>query len=242
MTYSPVTVCVLIYRSPAWLSFVLEGLAWARNRTPYRVMIVGNDAEPQVMETGRVDVDFRNIDPSEYYLNRVYRAWNAAVEAAETEMVILLNSDMYVSDYWLDALVDEKLRDPMTLPCSLLVESGRIHSAMPEYVKDFWTTPDTFRSDEWTAHAASIRQPGKTESGRLFMPVLVNKDEFKRVGGYPIGNVVRPKDHQTVPGGKIVIISGDKDLFSRYEAIGFKWVTCLGSVVYHAQEGEMRGE
>lgn len=235
-----VTVAALIYRSPEWLAFALEGLAWSRNRTPYRTMIVGNDAEPQVVATGRLDVDFRNPDPAEYYLNRVYRAWNEAVRCAETDWVVLINSDMMVSDWWLDELVEAKLSDPKTLPCSLLVESGRIPSAMPEYVRDFGTTVDGFDRDGWREHAAFLheRGNGQTEPGRLFMPVLVDREEFASVGQYPIGNVIRPKDH----GKDGEIVSGDMDLFQRYQAAGFKWVTCLGSVVSHTQEGEMRSK
>ena len=58
MTRPPVTVDMLIYRSPEWMNFALDGLIYARNRTPTRVMVVGNDANEEVMDTGRVDVDF----------------------------------------------------------------------------------------------------------------------------------------------------------------------------------------
>lgn len=228
----PVTVAMLIYKSPTWLNFALEGLIYARNKTPMRVMVVGNDANEAVMATGRVDVDFRNPDPAEYYLNRVYRAWNAAVAAAETDLVCLINSDMYVSDGWLDELVEARLADRKTLPCGLLVESGRIPSAMPEYVRDFGTTVDGFDAEGWRRHAAELHAAGRgrAEPGRLFMPVLVDKREFAEVGGYPIGNVQTPQG----------VVSGDRWLFDRYAAAGYKWVTCLGSVTFHTQEGEMR--
>lgn len=228
-----VTVALLIYKSPEWLAYVLEGLAWARNVTPYRTLVVGNDANEEVMATGRVDVDFRNADPNEYYLNRVYRAWNKAVESAETDWVILINSDMYVSDWWIDELVAAKEANPKSLPCSLLVESGRIPSAMPEYVHNFGTTVDDFDRDGWALHARSLHERGfrLTEPGRLYMPVLVDKREFLEVGGYPEGN-------RTELDGSVT--SGDKILFQRYQDAGYTWVTCLGSVVFHTQEGEMR--
>ena len=222
-----VTVAMLVYRDPSWLAFALESLAWSRNETPYRTLVVGNDAEPDVLATERLDVDFRNADPAEYYLNRVYRAWNKAVEAAETELVVLMNSDMYVSDYWLDELVGVHLADSCTLPCSLLVESGRIPSAMPEHVRDLGTTPDGFDRQKWMVLSAEKRSIGRTEPGRLFMPVLFRRNDFLRIGGYPIGN----------PEGT----TGDKDLFRRYAQAGYRHLTALGSVVYHVQEGEMRG-
>jgi len=224
-----VTVCVLVYRDLSWLSFVLDGLAWARNTTPHRVMIVGNDPAAELIASGRLDMIHRSADPSEHYIKRVYRAWNAAILAAQTDWVVPLNSDMYVSDFWLDALVEEKTSNPKSLPCGLLVESGRIASAMPEHVKDFGKTPLTFDTEGFRLHAASLRASG-TGPGRLFQPVLFDKAEFFKLGGYPIGNVTRNG----------LTVSGDLDLFNRYRSCGFEWVTCLGSVVYHVQEGEMR--
>jgi len=141
--------------------------------------------------------------------------------------VALIYSDMYVSDYWLDELMEVALGDPTALPASLLVESGRIPSAMPEYVRDFGVTPDGFDREAWGAESKRVRQPGKTEPGRLYMPVLFRRDAFIRCGGYPIGN----------PPGT----TGDKDLFRRFSEAGYRHLTALGSVVYHCQEGEMRG-
>lgn len=220
-----VTVAMLIYRSVPWLRFAIEGLEAAKNETPWKLLVVGNDAEPEVRDSGLVDIDHRNPDPSEYYINRVYRAWNRAVAEAHTDRVVLMNSDMYVSDRWLDELV---AAPPMTLPCSLLVESGRLASGMPEYVRDFGKMPERFDRVAWREHAATLsaKGVGRTEPGRLFMPVLVNRDEFLAVGGYPEGNV----------GG----MSGDDYFFRRMGGLGYRHITCLGSVVYHAQEGEMR--
>ena len=56
------------------------------------------------------------------------------------------------------------------------------------------------------------------------MPILVDRQEFFDVGGYPEGS----------PPGT----TGDKDLIRRYAEAGFKHVTALGSVVYHVQCGE----
>ena len=229
MKYPPVTVACLIYKSPSWLAWFLEGLAWSRNRTPYRTLVVGNDAEPQVMETGRVDVDHRN-PPGMSRMARIYAAWNRCVEEAETDLVCLANSDFAFSDWWLDRLVDVKLRLPMSLPCSLLVESGRIPSAFPEFVKQFGEPPDNFDINAWQEHALMLRASGKESvtPGRLYMPVIFRKDEFIKAGGYPsIGN----------PEGT----TGDKDLFARYKTMGFEHLTVMDSVVFHQMCGEAGG-
>jgi hypothetical protein len=218
-------VALLVYRDPAWLSFALEGLVWSKNETPYRVLVVGNDAEPNVRETGRLDIDHRNENPNEHYLARVYRAWNRAVEESKTELVCLINSDMYVSDYWLDELVECHENNSDTLPCSLLIESGRIPSAMPEYTSDLGLSPDGFDREKWRSLSEQRRQPHRSEAGRLYMPVLFRRDTFLGLGGYPIGN----------PPGT----TGDKDLFARFAGAGYRHLTALGSVVYHVQSGEM---
>jgi len=229
MNKPAVTVAMLVYRDPAWLSFCLEGLAWSRNVTPYRTLVVGNDAERDVVETGRLDVDHRNENPDEHYLARVYRAWNRAVEESKTELVCLMNDDMYASDYWLDELVEMRRAHPHSLCSSLLVESGRIPSAMPEYVANLGVTPDGFDRQAWQDKAKTLRARGigSTEPGRLFMPVLFERATFLSLGGYPLGN----------PAGT----TGDKDLFARFARAGYRHLTALGSVCYHVQEGEMRG-
>jgi GT2 family glycosyltransferase len=238
-TSKPVTIALLGYKSVPWIDFAVAGIAKAKNRTKYKLMVVGNDPTDEVANSGRLTHIFRNPDPAEYYINRVYRAWNYAVKEAQTDLVVLLNSDMRVSDGWLDALVEAYGKDEdYVLPCSLLVESGRIESAMPEHVKNFGTTPDNFQYANWESHATymrhrsdtlkniSLTKQGNSEPGRLFMPVLLNRDAFLAVNGYPEGNVNG--------------VSGDRVLFNRLWEIGYNHVTALGSVVYHVQEGEMR--
>ncbi|MHC4607047.1 MAG: glycosyltransferase family 2 protein, partial [Planctomycetota bacterium] len=143
---------------------------------------------------------------------------------ATTPLVVMLNSDMYASDGWLDELVLLKHTHAHTVPTSLLVESGRLQSAMPEYVMDLGKNPTTFGADAFIDHAEKIRQAGRTSAGRLYMPILVDRQEFFDVGGYPEGN----------PPGT----TGDKDLIRRYKEAGYEHVTALGSVVYHCQLGE----
>ena len=221
-----VTLVTLVYRDPSWLQFVMDSVAAAKTAVCYRWLVVANDATEEVRRDPRINVDFHNDNPTEFYINRVYRAWNEGVLNAPTQLVVMLNDDMWVSDDWLDELVALKRQAPKSLPTSLLVESGRLPSGMPEHVRDFGRTPATFQRDAFTARAESIRKYGKTEPGRLYMPILVDRQEFADVGGYPEGN----------PPGT----TGDKDLVRRYTEAGFKHVTALGSVVYHVQLGEQR--
>jgi len=219
-----ITLVVLVYRSLKWLEWCQKGVDESANQTRYRWFVVACDPTDEVRGSPLVDLVYDNENKDEFYINRVYRAWNEGVMCAPTQHVVMLNSDMYASDYWLDQLVACKRQDRKTVPTSLLVESGRIESAMPEYVRNFGLNPLEFKVDEFKPHANGLRQLNKTESGRLFMPILVNRQEFVDVGRYPEGN----------PAGT----TGDKDLISRYNKAGYKHLTAMGSVVYHVQTGE----
>ena len=225
-----ITVATLVYKNTKWVEFLKKSLDESKTMLKWKLMVLSNDGTPEVENDPLVTHKFRNEDPNEYYINRVYKAWNECVKQADTQYIVLINSDMAVSDYWLDELYLLKRFMPNSLPCSLLVESGRLRSAMPEYVKNFGLTPDTFDWEGWKNHSTSMRvsPPGNLnlELGRLFMPVLIDKEEFLSMGGYPNGNING--------------VSGDKILFDKYAKQGFQHVTAKDSIVYHVQEGEMR--
>lgn len=219
-----VTLVVLVYRSLEWLEWCMRGVDSSKNATKYRWLVVANDATDEVASDPRISVDFRNDNPGEWYIPRVYRAWNEGVLNAPTPWVVMLNTDMYASDGWLDALMKTKRNLPRTVPTSLLVESGRLESAMPEYVKDFGHNPRDFNKKAFDAHAETVKKPDKLDFGRLYMPILVDRQEFFDVGAYPEGN----------PPGT----TGDKDLIHRYNKAGYEHMTVMDSVVYHCQLGE----
>jgi hypothetical protein len=204
-----------------------RGLDLARTECRYDLLVVACNPYPDVLNSSCWDIAVRNKNQDEPYINRVYRAWNTAVLNAKADWIVLISSDMFVSDWWLDELVRCKEANPDTVPTSLLVESGRIPSAFPEYVRNHGVRPTVFDEVGWHKHAEEIREVGVSRPGRLFGPVLFSREEFLAAGGYPEEN----------PGGR----SGDKVFFERLRSDhGLRHVTCMGSVVYHVQEGEMR--
>lgn len=219
-----VTLVILVYRSLKWLDWCMESVDDSTNKTPYRWQVVANDATDEVRADPRVTIDYRNKDPGEFYINRVYRAWNQGIIESPTQLVCTINTDMFASNGWLDELVATKRNNPMSIPASLLVESGRIPSAMPEYVHDFGMNPDEFRKEDFLRHAEAIRKTGEFEPGRLYGPVVLDRQEFIDIGKYPEGNPGR--------------VPGDQVMFKKYAEAGYKHVTCKGSVVYHAIIGE----
>jgi hypothetical protein len=224
-----VTIGVLIYKSRRWLDFVERNLREVKNETTFDIRVIGCDACPELVSSGRLSVDYRNVDPNEYYLNRVYRCWNEAVFSASTEVVVLVNSDMAFSDDWLDSLVRCHQELPMSIPTSLLCESDRMPSAWPEYRLALGTTPESFLRNVWYAHANPLRigEAGNRRPGRLYSPILFTKTGFMAAGGFPHGN----------PGGT----PGDRYLVDSMNRMGYTHLTCMDSVVYHIQAGESEG-
>lgn len=219
-----VTLITLVYRSTRWLDWCMEAVDSSRQATKYRWLVVANDATPAVLKDPRVAVDWRNEDPGEFYIPRVYRAWHEGLLHSRTPRCILLNTDMFCTDFAIDEMVAAVDKDRGVLPCGLLVESGRVPSGMPEHVRNFGMDPDSFDREAFLRHAEGIRRKGETEPGRLFQPVLFDRQDYLSLDGYPQGNI----------GG----VSGDRILFDRFVRAGHKWITCLGSVWYHAQMGE----
>lgn len=228
MNFPMVTVAMLAYKSSRWADFAVKGLQESENRVPYLMMVVGNDPSAELERSGRLTHVYRDPHPEAHYLSRVYRAWNFAIQNCKTPWIVLINSDMRVSDHWLDELVRLKMEIPKSVPTSLLVESGRIHSAFPEYVRNLGTTTHDPKMMMWRSVSDSVRERGVHAPGRLYMPCLLECDTFLASGGYPPGNI----------GG----IPGDQIAFSQLGRLGFHHFTCMGSVVYHTQEGEMRND
>jgi hypothetical protein len=224
MTAEPdVTIIGLIYRSKAWLNFMHYGLRTAVNTTPTHLMIVGNDPEPEVAGDERITHVYNDPAPKDHYASRTYRCWNWAAAQAKTKYIVFFNSDMFPADGWVDDLYRQIEQDPKTIPCSLLIESGRIPSAMPEWVQNLGFHPKDFKPSRFYTRAAELREPGVVSKGRLYMPCILNREEFLARGGYPTS----------------AHLANDVTLWRKMIDDGYQWLTCHGSVVYHVCSGEM---
>jgi len=221
-----VTISSLIFRSLEYACFLMKGL---EKHTPagYRFYFVANDPTDEMAEwLSENDVPhyiFRNKNPKEWYLKRVYRAWNYAVEACKTKVIVLINSDMFPSPGWLEGLL--KYLTPKTVVTSTLVEPGHKFPVFRGMFKGaFGTSPSTFDEKDFLAFARKIEYSGVRKNPGPYMPLVIYKDMFLKVGGYPEGNVGN--------------ISGDAICFRKLESIGVENMVSMESVVYHIKEGE----
>tara|TARA_R110002051_G_scaffold325278_2_gene426777 strand:+ start:6052 stop:6783 length:732 start_codon:yes stop_codon:yes gene_type:complete len=237
-----VEVIVMIYKSTQYLDFIYDQLKSEHckaNGWGVTLRIVANDATDEVLERlHTLDIPFsvyNDPKPDDFYLNRVYRCWNYCVESSQYDNVCLVNSDMAFSKDWLSNLL--KHHDGINIPCSRLVESGKMPSGLHGISNDCGKHPRSFDSEKFQQYAKEMSRD-EFHGGGLFMPVVFEKSRFIESGMYPEGNIYK--------GGVGVnrtrfVKSGDAYFFCDVLAnkFGMKHVTAFDSIVYHIQEGEM---
>ena len=237
------SIACLIYKSVNWLEFVYEQVLKYTDMKDTEFFFVANDASDEVLQYLRDNhlpyFQFTNTPAhqKEWYINNVYRAYNYASQVAKGDFLVLINSDMAFTPGWLDALI--AAYNGRNLVSSRLVESGKLGTGKYGIEKDFGRTYSQYREDDFQSYAETLRED-KVSSGGLFMPLLVNKKHFDKIGGYPEGNI---KKGSSIFGTNIAQpgdpqISGDNVLMQRMATIGIEHQTAMNSVVYHFQCGE----
>ena len=247
------TVVCLIYASTEWAEFAYaEILRGIRDlpRGAAEILFVANDATPDVLEflvsnrIPHISVKTRRRE-DEWFINGVYRAYNAGAESARGRYVLFVNSDMGYSAGAIGSLIARASSDHLV--ASRLVEQGVMESGKHGIEKSFGSSPRRFRRRDFFRYSQSISE-NREEAGGLFMPLLVPREVFLRLGGYPEGNV-RPESlaayveadqpAQIAERGD-ACIPGDAAFIARAAHHGIEHVTAFDSVVYHFQAGEMR--
>lgn len=252
LTKPKVTLVSLIYASVTWLEFQYSELLRLSRDLPKgeaEILFIANDATPEVLSFLRenaipfVEVSTKNSE-TEWFINSVYRAYNLAVKFAKTDYVVLVNSDMAYSRGALSSLM--KRAQPDLFVASRLVELGVMPSGTYGIERDFGSKPKRFRKGDFEKYALEIAVD-KIESGGLYMPLLVNREQFLNLGGFPEGNLIKSALQNYLDGSKPEIaerhqelVPGDAAFMMKASLSGIKHVTAFDSVVYHFQAGERR--
>ena len=225
-----VSVVCLIYKSTGYIDFVWD--SFQKYTTNADFLFVTNDATDKIKnylkENKLPHLIFENEDKNEYYLKRVYRAWNYGGFNAPGDIIVFVNSDMAFSKDWLENLL--KNLNKKRIICSRLVESGKMPSGQYAISKNFGQAYKEFKGEEFEKFAEEVKKPEIRRDG-LFMPCAIYKDIFIKSGGYPIGNRKEKDGSET---------SGDNILFyEKLKPMGVEHFTVFDSIVYHIQEGEL---
>lgn len=245
-----IEVIGLIYKSVDYLNLLRDQLkseACQVDGWEVSIRIVANDATPEVLDAlSKQDVPFtiyNDPNPDDFYLNRVYRCWNFAGKSSDKDNICFVNSDMMFSPGWLANLL--KHHDGINIPCSRLVESGKLRSGSYGIEKDFGKTTRDLDQRSFNKYANDISED-RCESNGLYMPCVFNRNRFVESGMYPEGNIfavrIAPDEDLLVagyPNDRPVYMSGDAYFFRILERdYQMKHITVFDSLVYHIQEGE----
>jgi len=226
----------MIYKSAEYLSLMSEELKRTCKDSKYDVeyFIIANDPTTKLIKVlDNKCVVYNDPKPNDYYLNRVYRAWNYGGKLSSADVIVFINSDMVFYDNWLNNLLEHL--DESTIPCCKLVESGKLISGKHAVSKNFGDSIDSLNLDGFREYAKSITSPG-TSDGGLFMPCAFYKKDFVESGGYPEGNVY--EKGVGINSSKF-LESGDHYFFYKNPIMKNKnHITVNNSICYHIQEGE----
>jgi Glycosyl transferase family 2 len=237
------SICCLIYKSIQWLNFVQQQVLKYTDLHDGEFFFVANDATAEVLSylcNNPVPYYIHENSPvqkEEWFINNVYRGYNFGARQAQGDFLVFINSDMGLSPKWLDNLA--KYYNGSNCITSRLVESGRLSSGRFGIERNFGTDCHDYHEADFLNYAAIIAK-AQVEEGGLFMPLLVKKEDFHSIGGYPEGNII--------PGSNIfspllakpgeACISGDLVLTQKLTARRVKHYTAFDSIIYHFQRGE----
>lgn len=244
-----VTIVALIYKSTDWLKFSYSQILKYTDMSDKELIFVANDAAEDVKKYLKENYiphyNFENTaeHKQQWYINNVYRAWNYGGFQAKGDYVLFVNSDMAFTPDWVENLI--AALDGNNCVVSRLVESGKLTSGKEEnedpcFEHNFGKFIEEFKEQDFQQFAEKIKQQ-KIIDGGAFMPLLIKKQDFEKVGGYPEGNVVPGSDifKPTIAEKGQELVSGDIILMAKLKTLGVKHQTVYSSVSYHFQEGEM---
>jgi glycosyltransferase involved in cell wall biosynthesis len=246
-----VTLICLIYSGIDWLEFAYGELLQLQNELNpglVEILFCANDGNIEVIEFLKENkvphFIFENNDKNEYYINRVYRAYNAAVKHATAEYVLLLNSDMAYQPGFLTQMLNQKAKHKLIV--SRLIESGTLKPGQFAIKRNFGKKIKQFKRERFYKYADKIVENFHLKGG-LYMPLLVNRNEFLSLRGFPEGNITPKSLNSYIKGDQPVIshqgdecVSGDYAFMLRAADNGLEHLTFLGTSAYHFQEGEKR--
>jgi len=164
------------------------------------------------------------------YITKVYRWYNYWILKAKWEIVVLINSDNYFSNDWLENLLKYSERTKIT--SSTLVE--RKHPKYPLFPWaihwEFWNNINNFNEQKFLKFAEKIKKTWLIE-WKAYMPCLLYRDVAIKVGLYPEWNIAWNSYDD-------VIEYWDENFYHRLSSIWVKHITALDSIVYHLKEWE----
>lgn len=246
VTRPGISIVCLIFKSTAWLEFVYSQVVKYTDLSDKEFFFIANDATDEVKEYLKNNYiphyifDNTEEHKSEWYINNVYRAYNYGAEKAQGDFVLFINSDMAFTPNWVENAFSQY--NGTNCVCSQLVQNDKFPTDGAGFVgveKNFGYHISDFEETKFQEFAQTISED-KNIPGGSFMPLLIKKEHFNKVGGYPEGNITVGSDpfKPVIAKKGEPLVSGDVAFMEKLQSIGISHTTALNSLAYHFQEGE----
>ena len=217
----------VVYFSPE-LALCLESIH--KNSVLSHELIAVIDPDPQGEIDNRV-VEFLREKKVKVVINKKqrgpYYGWNKGSRYATRKILCFITDDQYFAPNWDYPLLQNL--SPKRILTSQLVEPGVMVPAPGVIWKDFGENATNFKEKEFIRFLRKVKKR-KLSEGRFFIPLVILKEEFRRLGGFPtyghFGSVF------TVPNDIIFIEEARKK--------GYHFLTCHESFSYHFQGATWR--
>lgn len=231
----------LIYKSVGWMKFVCEQLYKYTDMNDKEFFFVANNASDEVLtylEDKMIPhYVYNSPDEKDADASSIYAAYNFAASQARGDILVFISSDMAFSSGWFDKLWGAYNGSNCLSP--RLVESGKLSSGVYGIASNFGKNYDSYQEIHFQQYAYAISQ-SRIENGGLFMPLLVRKEHFEQVGGFPPGAIQSGTD----PFQPVLAKAGEDCIPAKIALViklmtrGIIHQTAFNSIVYHFQQGE----
>lgn len=240
------SIICLIYKSNEWLDFVYNQVIKYTDFDDTEFFFIANNATDEVKQYLKENYiphyiyDSTEEQKEEWYINNVYRWYNYWAQMAKWEHLVFINSDMTFSKDWLENLASKY--NWKNCVASRLIESWRFFTWKYWLEKDFWTEFFNYKEEEFISFSEEYKEKWVVKDGWLYMPLLINKEQFIDVWMYPEWNIKQWSDLYN----PVIAKQDEKRSFTWDEALmeklKHKWikhVTSFDSIVYHFQAWEL---
>jgi len=222
------SIVIPTYNAAAELKLALASIK-ANSRLDNEIIVIvdalksgGNDADVlEVMRHYDVKtlINDNNLGP--------YGSWNKGAQKARYGWLCFVTDDQYFAASWDEALWAHK--DKNFLLSAQLVEPGIIPVWKTNIKKNFGYNPTEFQEKEFASFVEKNKK-NKVVDGGFFIPLVVEKKQFIKLGGWPTRGEFGTRD---APANDIAFVE-------KAEKQGLKHKHCLDSFSYHFQGSSWR--
>ena len=175
-----ISIIIPTYRNPSCLDICLQSCTEQQYASNQIIVVVdGYVAESEeVLKKYASKVNILPLQTNQ----GMQRALNLGVSNADNEKIFIVNDDNVFCKHF-DLAIEEDLKEKSVLTLNQIEPTGPGIFNFP--VKDFGTSPDNFKYEDFLEYEVSIRKDSLTLDGGIF-PFAIYKKYYMASGGFDI--------------------------------------------------------